>query len=724
MVGLRDTPWRVGYSSDEDDLVAEFYEPAMSVATSYDRGVGYFSSQALALVAGGLKRLYERNGKMRLIASPAMSVEDREAIRLGHQRREHLVEQRLLDYLDPTRLSEDQQYRLQLLSGMIADGLLEVRIAVKEEIDGSLNLYHEKIGIFADDRGDYVTFIGSPNESWNGWVGNAESFALHTSWGPTAEHAAHERSLFERTWEGRRARVPVFEIPDAVRSALFERFPPRNPEGSPPPLGVRPRAGKLGFPTWLEGGKKLHQYQKDAVNRWLEAGGRGVFAMATGTGKTITALAATLQLARAVGESGLLVVVAVPSKDLVTQWTRNAAEFGFVPIECHSGHSSRWPADLSAGVQRLRFGGAGVEMVITTADTMTTARFADVLGRFDGRMLFIADEMHSMGTQRRLAGLPDAQHRLGLSATPRRHGDELGTQQLLAYFGAICQRIGIKEAIELGALVPYEYTPILVPLAEDEMVKYRELSARIAAALSAGGGNIDDLMDQASFLLLERSRLLGHAVAKLPALARLMRPLASSTHNLVYVAEGSHPLHETRQIEGALRLLGDELGMAVNVYTGETPTPDREAYQRMLREGSLQALIAMRCLDEGIDIPEVRRGVILASTQNPRQFVQRRGRILRRDDAGGKVRAELFDMLVVPEHPPPKSDPTFRTERRLVGRELTRALELASASINGRDVPPSELVAAMERYELLELVADYHQPAEWDSGGTNVYERA
>ena len=719
---LRETAWRVGYSSDENDLIAEFYEPAMEAASSYDRAVGYFSSQALALIANGVQHLYRRNGKMRLIASPSLSVEDREAIRLGHRQREALIEQRLLDYLDPDRLSADGEYRLGLLSGMIADGLLEVRVAIREQPNGGMGLYHEKIGIFIDDAGDYITFIGSPNESWNGWVGNAESFALHTSWGATAAHAAHERALFERTWDGRRPLVPVFDVPEAVRRALFERFPPRTPDSALPQLSGGGRRAELHLPAWLEGGGKLHQYQRDAVNAWLEASGRGVFAMATGTGKTITALVATLQLSRAMRGASLLVVVAVPSKDLVTQWLKNANEFGFMPVGCHSGRSSRWPADFAALVQRLRFGGPCVEMVITTADTLTTPRFSDILKRYEGRLLFIGDEMHSMGTTRRLAALPAAEHRLGLSATPRRHGDEEGTQALLDYFGAVCQRIGIKEAIALGALVPYSYEPILVPLAEDEMVKYRELSARIAAAMGSGGGGLDDMSDSVKFLLLERSRLLGHAVAKLPALARLMRPLSASSHNLVYVAEGSHPLHETRQLEGALALLGGELGMAVNVYTGETPTADREEYQRMLRQGTLQALIAMRCLDEGIDIPEVRRGVILASTQNPRQFVQRRGRILRRDDAGGKVSAELYDMLVVPETPPAKTDPTFRTERRLVGRELSRALELASASTNGRDVPPRALVEAMERYELLALVADYHDPAEWDSGEANVYE--
>jgi superfamily II DNA or RNA helicase len=718
---LRERTWRVGYSSDEDDLITAFYEPAMAAAIKYDRAVGYFSSRALALIAGGIQSLYLRNGKMRLIASPALSVEDREAIRRGVTERETLIEQRLLEYLDPARLTADEGARLCLLSGMIADGLLEVRVAVKREEDGDLNLYHEKIGVFADAQGDFVTFIGSPNESWNGWVGNAESFAVHTSWGQTQLHAAHERELFERTWSGRRPRVPVFDFPAAVREKLFDNFPPRPPDPSRPRPGSKVGRRPLELPAWLRGGAALRDYQKQAINRWLEANGRGVFAMATGTGKTVTALVAAVQVIKAARRASMLIVVSVPTKDLVEQWARSAREFGFEPICCHSDTSARWPDDLDAVVQRHRFGGQATDMVLTTADTLSTPRFSDVLATHDGPMMLIADEMHSMGTNRRLAALPNAKYRLGLSATPQRHGDEDGTRDLLAYFGPIHQQIGIKEAIALKALVPYTYTPVLVPLAADEMERYRELSAQIAALLGASGDG-EDMMDRAGYLLVQRARLLGHAAAKLPALEQLMRPLAGSRHNLVYVAEGRHPLRETRQLEQVLELLGTKLAMAVNAYTSETPSERRAELQGMLRNGTLQALLAMRCLDEGIDIPEVRRGVILASTQNPRQFVQRRGRILRRDDFGGKTSAELYDMLVVPDRPPPRDHPTFRTERRLVGRELSRALELASASMNGADSPPEALVAAMERYDLLELVANYTQPKSWADGGPSVYD--
>lgn len=721
MARFRERLWRVGYNSDEDNLVDDFYEPAMLLSKSYDRAVGYFSSQALALIGNGIHALYLRNGKMRLIASPVMTIADREAIRLGHAMRDELVETRLLEYLDPQRLSEHEQLRLQLLSGMIADGLLQVRIAVKQEDDGTVNLYHEKIGVFVDDTDDFMTFIGSPNETWNGWVGNAESFALHTSWGSAAEHAVHERALFERTWNERRPRVIVCDLPEAVRRALFTCFPPRTPNAIPHQsrtkswLKSRPR---IGFPPWLDDGRNLRDYQKDAVNRWLEAKGRGIFAMATGTGKTVTALAASVQLAKALGKSSsLLVVVVVPSTDLVTQWHENAAQFGFEPVTCHSSTSARWPDELATVVQHLRFGGLTVEMVITTADTLLSPRCAETIARYDGPTLAIVDEMHAMGTPRRLASLPNATYRLGLSATPNRHGDEQGTVELLAYFGSILQRIDIREAIALKALVPYSYVPLMVPLANDEMLEYRALSARIAAAFAAAAS--DGSHDRASHLLYERSRLLGQAAAKIGALEQLMRPLSGTTHNLIYAAEGSHPIYGTRQLDAVHELLGVQLKMAVNVYTAETPTSARREYQTMLRDGRLQALIAMRCLDEGIDIPEVRRGVILASTQNPRQFVQRRGRLLRPHD--GKSSAALIDMLVVPDAPPPRSDPAFKTERNLVGRELSRALELASASTNGSDTPPPELVRVMERYELLELVADYLSPPDWDTGEANVY---
>lgn len=720
---LRSIPWRVGYSSDEIDLVSAFYEPAMRAAVQYDRAVGYFSSLALAVIAKGIGELYLNNGKMRLIASPALSSEDIEAIRLGHLDRSKIIPSRLLEYLNNRRLGEEENLRLQLLSGMLADGLLELRLAVREHQDGSLGLFHEKIGVFVDHAGDFVSFIGSPNESWNGWVGNAESFALHTSWGPASEYAVHERGLFEKTWDGKRLGVPVRDFPDAVRDEIFRLYPPREPTS----LGVpqrksRATRSKVELPVWLtrEGGLRI--YQRDAVNAWLASGARGVFAMATGTGKTICALAAATQLWNALKHSkeSLLVVVAVPSRDLVAQWSEAAQSFGFSPVECHSETATRWPTEFSNMSALLQFASPEVGLIISTADTLSSARFQGLMNEHSGRLLFIADEMHSLGTQRRLQSIPEADFRLGLSATPRRHGDEEGTAALLDYFGEILISIDINQAIELEALVPYSYHPIIIRLTNDELKKYRELSAKIAAMI---GGSLDseESLGAAEYLLFERARLLGHAEEKIPALREIMKPRRDSFFNLVYVAEGNHPITGDNQLDQTINVLGKELTMAVNTYTSETPAAERHTLQQMLRQKQLQALVAMRCLDEGIDIPEAQCGIILASTQNPRQFVQRRGRILRKCDRINKKSAQLFDLLVLPNEPPSRADASYRLERRLVGRELTRALELASASSNGHDTPPPEIRAIMGEYELLEMVASYGQEDHWCSGGKNEY---
>jgi superfamily II DNA or RNA helicase len=730
-IKLQDINWRVGYNSDECNLVAEFYEPAMAASIRYDRAVGYFSSSALALISQGIQNIYIRNGQIRLIASPVMSIDDREAINRGNRDRDELIKVRLLEYLDPDRLNIDQKYRLQLLSGMISDGLLKIRLAVKKEGNGNLNLYHEKVGIFTDCSNEFISFIGSPNESWNGWVGNAESFALHKSWDFSAENASWESELFKRTWNEERERLLVYRFPDAVREAIFDRFPPRQPNEQKVAQGIKRihssvrRMPPFKMPEWLMDGEKLYEFQKDAINNWLESEGKGIFAMATGTGKTVTALVAAIQVAKEHidTKASLLILVVVPSADLVTQWNVNANEFGFSPVPCQADTANYWPKHAKVLLDSLSFATTGsVEMIIVTAGTLVTSRFQNIIHSYNGNMLVIGDEMHSLGTQRRLKSLPDAKYRLGLSATPRRHGDEEGTSQLVDYFGDVLQRIDIRKAIELKALVPYKYDPIIVSFDKLEMERYKELSAKIAV-LHAASSDFDDFVLRSGPLLLERARLIGHAQSKLPEFRRIIEKTPGERYNLIYAAEGKHPIYETHQIDELVLLIGEQLEMRVNKYTSETPRDQRKIFQEMLRDGRLQALIAMRCLDEGIDIPEARRGYILASTQNPRQFVQRRGRILRKDEIGGKTHAELYDFLVVPEKTPPKDHPTFSLERRLVGRELTRSLELASASDNWYETPPTNIVDAMVRYDLLELIANYNEPDNWEVGGYNVYDQ-
>ena len=740
MPGLRDLKWAATYSTDNEDLVAAFYQPCLERSTAYWRAVGYFSSRVLALISPAIEQFYAQNGKMRLVASPALSDNDRATIRAAYEQRADAAQLRedetviacLRRYLDPGRpVSDEERLRLRLLAGMIRDGLLDIRIAVRVHPDGDVDLYHEKIGVFTDASGDYVTFNGSPNESWNGWVRNAESFALHRSWGPEAGHARSERSLFRRTWEQQRPGVALFEPNDAIISALFECFPPIDPAEAARQgaasfrLPTPPRASHtdlgLSYPDFLaEHG--LRQYQQTCIENWFRAGCRGTFALATGVGKTVIALAAARRFAEGHAQSGAstLVVVVVPTKGLAAQWRRNARAFGFSTTICNSTARS-WPSQMGLALSGLAGSTPNTQCVIVTADTLTGDKWRNLaagIESLDASLLVIGDEMHSLGTSRRLARLPvredSAVGRMGLSATPRRHHDEQGTDSLLEYFGdVLAPVIDIAEAIKLGALCPYTYNPVIARLSDGEQARFDRLSKQIGKAWQTAAGDPEKFYRVAGRFLTQRVGLLSHAEEKTTKGLELTMSRSEHGYQIVYTGEGVHPLTGVSQIDFILRELRKAEVLA-NKFVYQTEDDQRHMNLEMFRRGDLDILVAMRCLDEGIDIPEARRGVILASTQNPRQFVQRRGRLLR--NAPGKHSAELVDVLCLPAGQPDRASPAFAAERSLVARELTRALELAEASSNGLLAPPEALTRIMAAYDLTELAADYGDGKSWIPG--------
>lgn len=737
MTGLRDLEWATTYSTDKEDLVSAFYRPCLEISTSYWRAVGYFSSRVLALISPAIEQFYARNGKMRLIASPALSEKDRATIQAAYERpaasdlgEDETVLACLRRYLDPDRVTADEErLRLRLLAGMIRDGLLDIRIAVRVHPDGEIDLYHEKIGVFTDERGDYVTFNGSPNESWNGWVRNAESFSLHRSWGPEADHARNERSLFLETWGERRPSVELFALDESVTSALFERFPPMDPEEAAregarsfriaPTSTDVPELG-LTYPDFLQT-SGLREYQESCVDDWFAADCRGTFALATGVGKTVIGLAAARRFAeeRAGDGRSSLVLVVVPTTDLADQWRRNAQSFGFPTMVCNSTVGD-WAPRLQLALSALEGSTPRAHCVVVTADTMTGVKWSPIArviddGGFD--LVVIGDEMHSLGTTRRLQSLPvrggSRVGRMGLSATPRRHNDEDGTQELLDYFGDVLVRIDIAQAIRLGALCPYTYEPVVVRLSDDEQEEFDRLSREIGKAWQSSAGDTEKFYRLAGPLLTQRVALQSHAEEKTARGLELTLAGRAGGYQLLYTGEGVHPKTRVSQIDYLVEGLRGA-GLSANKFIYSTDADQRSMNLAMFRRGDLDVLVAMKCLDEGIDIPEARRGVILASTQNPRQFVQRRGRLLR--TAPGKASASLVDVLCLPSRQPDRTSMAYLAERGLVARELTRALELAEAATNGKYAPPEALTEMMAAYDLMELAADYGESTTWVPG--------
>jgi DNA phosphorothioation system restriction enzyme len=444
---------------------------------------------------------------------------------------------------------------------------------------------------------------------------------------------------------------------------------------------------------------QLRQYQRQAVANWFANQGRGTLKMATGSGKTITALAIATELYQKIGLQVLLVVC--PYRHLVTQWARECQTFALKPILAFE-NVRNWQSQLSTQLYNVHSGNQPFLTVITTNATLIGEGLQSQLKYFPDKTLIVGDEAHNLGAPRLEQSLPrNIGLRLALSATPERYFDELGTNFLFDYFGTVLQpELTLADAIRQGALVHYLYYPVLVELTEAETGAYAKLTKRIGWTLM-DEENIDIHNDTLTSLLMQRARLIGAAANKLEALRQLMMGRLDTSHTLFYCGDGSVEgavsEESNRQLAAVARLLGAELGYRVNTYTAETPLVEREELRRQFETGELQGLVAIRCLDEGVDIPAVQTAVILASSGNPRQFIQRRGRILRSHP--GKQRATLFDMIVLP---PDLGRETLEVERNLLKKELRRFLEFADLADNAGQARIN-LLQLQKRYGLLDM---------------------
>lgn len=686
LTALRELAVRDHYRSDGDDLVTEFYEPCLSAAVRYDRAVGYFTSTSLALAASGLDVLAQRGGKVRLIASPHLTAEDIEQIELGYEYR-GVIEQALIRELSSAvEESEVLHSRLGLLGLLVGQGVLDIRIALVRRAE-RLSLYHEKIGIFVDSEGDQVVFTGSANETASALIDNFESIEVFRSWESTDTRRCDRIARnFVSLWNGSTPHVEVLEFPQIGRDRLLELSRTARERGLDQrnkslaggiPIGAG--ASAFSLPV-MPVGLQPREYQRQAVRDWFLAGGRGMFEMATGTGKTITALIALTKLAETYEKQRrpLLAIVVAPQKHLVDQWAHEVSAFGVRPLCCYDD-AKTWVDAAQVLTTGLTARGQGFAMLIATNAALTREHLQRTIANYRGPLVLVADEAHNLGGAAGLTALPEAaEHRLALSATPERWFDPVGTQGLFDYFGPSLIKLGLREAIAIGALCEYNYYPVPVRLDEQESQRYSELSIRIARLAGSGDGELESGGEELSRLLQQRAQVLAHASGKIVALEEQLRTRADQPWQLVYCAEGTAPgagSGQRRQIDEVVRRIGLDLSIPCHAYTDAEDRAERSGLLQRFRDAELRVLVSMRCLDEGVDVPDARVAYLLASTTNPRQFIQRRGRVLRK--AGGKEYAEIVDFIAVPN-----GEIDMRLERRLLRREIERFTEFASCARN------------------------------------------
>ena len=691
------------YRSDQTNTVTDFYLPCLNVSREYWRAVGYFTSQGLALAAKGLSSFIQNEGKMRLVASPMLTEEDISAIQEGYNAREDVVEKAIIRELDGD-FTEVVNHRLKCLAWLIAENRLDIKIASPYEV--SFNnlgaIYHEKIGIFIDSNGNTVAFTGSQNETVGGLLTNFESIDVYWSWSDPHQRAQRKIDNFERLWKNLTPKLSVLDFPVAAKQRLLE-YKPNSPPSIDPEtfidrLSTRESGTSYSYPPKtidLPSTLKLRDYQQEAIDAWFLNNCRGFLEMATGSGKTITALSAIVRLLKE--KKRLFILIACPFQHLVEQWNKEASQFGFQSILAYQSQRT-WVDRLNEALIDFNFGSLKVVCTITTHDTFISDAMQRILTRLQGDAVLVADEAHHLGATKSRQNLPNLfSYRLGLSATPNRWFDPEGTAALRAYFRETVYEFPLAQAIEAGYLCSYSYLPHLVELTEGELYEYEALTAKIAKLYARK--NDDEVTEQLlEALLRQRTDLLNNAENKLPMLKQLVvnqsEPLY---HALFYCAPG--------QIDEVISMLGHELGLHIHRFTAEESTEERRSLLERFASRNLQGLVAMKCLDEGVDVPGTQSAYILASSSNPREFIQRRGRILR--NAPGKAAAKIYDLIAVPSLNTEviKASPLFETERKILRRELRRFHEFSRTAKNQHRAV-GEIWQLAKTYNLMSVLGD------------------
>ncbi|WP_461673172.1 DEAD/DEAH box helicase family protein [Priestia megaterium] len=698
-------PIKQEYRSDTDNLVNSFYNPCLSNSVVYKRSVGYFTSKSLAVISKGVIELVNNGGKMQLIASPQLEEEDVQAIETGYKARDEIITRALLRQLDNVEEMIIKQ-RLGFLAMLIAEGRLDFKIAVLKDLTQK-GIYHEKIGVFEDCSGNTVTFSGSANETEGGLFRNFEQIDAFCSWKlEDKSRVIKKQSNFNELWENSTEGLDIISFTNAIKEGLirFRDYAPlSDPESNDESRKkLKNFMGEIDKKPDIPGSIKLREYQKEAIKSWFYNEGKGIYEMATGTGKTITALATGVTLYKKIKEVAIIVVC--PYTHLVEQWAKEATLFNLNPIVAYET-SALWENELNRQILSYNIGNTSSFCVVTTNRTFISPLFQKSLKKIRKNSMLIVDEAHHIGAKESLRNLPDhISYRLALSATPYRWMDPEGTQQIIEYFSpGVIFRFGLKEAIG-PFLTEYYYYPHIVELVEDEMNEYHDLSRKIAKLSNFGNKSveIDHNTEQVlQSLLIRRAKLIGRAQNKTTLLYNLMKSRTDSKFNIFYCSE--QKIDEVRQVEEVMMMLGHQLNMRIHPFTAEESNEERKKILKDFEKGKLQGLVAIRCLDEGVDIPATETAYILASSTNPREFIQRRGRVLRKHP--NKKYSYIHDFIVIPNNIEQikYSEPNiFNTERSLIKKELIRAKEFSDLARNGPEAR-NLLLDVRKKYNLLDI---------------------
>ena len=660
------------YNSNDDNIVDEFYYKCLLCSKLYKRAVPYFSSKVLILLDKGIKKFISNSGKIKLLISPNLSSIDIDAIKKGYRNKKELEYNKEIRDFDVHNLYKSEQ---NYLAWLVYKGILDIKI-ISNKNNKSLGIYHGKIGIFEDFYNNKIAFNGSMNETLNGLNFNYEYINVYHSW-TSKFQVEYLNKEFENLWNGKSKNWKVDKFEDVFKenkSSIYEGVNKMYLNETELEYNKKEKEPKI--PSYI----KLRKYQNEAIQSWFNAKFKGILEMATGTGKTITAICAmvkVLQLCKNKNLSCGLVIV-VPYKSLLEQWVENLKEFNIYPTICYE-NQELWYTKLNNKINLFNSGINRNLFIITTNATFNRNEFQNLLRKIEKDYILCIDEMHHVATKKYISNLPNnCNLRLGLSATLQSDYNKENMDKVKFYFGDVIYTFSMERAIEEGFLTPYYYYPIFVELTDEEKYEYFKLTNKIGKII-----NISNEEDSClTSLLMKRARIIGCAENKIKTLNMMKDRVKGTKFNIFYC--GDKIENDDKYIYKVNRAVSNNLGLRTHTFTSEESKADRKNILEKFIDGRLDAISAIRCLDEGIDIPQLRRAFILSSSTNPKEFIQRRGRILRRCE--DKDFAEIYDFIVVPsldkEYVDRLTDEEKIFESKILLREIKRFDEFAKLAIN------------------------------------------
>lgn len=731
-----------------------FFSECLCNSTQFDLMLGFFSSSAISVLSDGFASFLYGGGRMRLIINDILTEQDRNAISAGMNTEDITCFD--IDDIENIKntLSERDAHFFDCLSWLIRNNRLEIKIIAPKD---SVGISHTKSGVFFDGV-NIVAFDGSCNFSRTALVDNIESLTVSCGWDGDIEKAKINNLIndFESVFQGQNENV-IFVEADSVKTRLTNSFEDKSlsdllndeyrilqndlkNKSLPKNVIKALDKAKNRVEVAIENIKKQkdeaivvssvlneplfpyetgpREYQKNAFESWKNNKQKGLFAMATGTGKTITSLNCLLEIYKRLGYYKAIILV--PTITLVDQWEAECKKFNFDNITKVCSKTKNWKSSI-ANLRMLEMSGADDKLsyiIIATYASFVRSSIFPELNKFPKqKLLFIADEAHNMGSGQMIKRLNEISYlrRIGLSATPERQYDESGNKILMDFFGCADNytfEYSMAEAIEKEALCRYYYYPHIVKLTELEMEEYVELSKKIVKIM---GFKDTDSQEMLKRLLLKRKRIIHKAENKKDAFRKIiqtqMQEKGNLKYTLVYVPEGNKPddnqadMFDTSDTlptdEDTVHLIDEftkivrdaDSHIVVRQFTSDSK--DREPMLNDFTNGSIDVLTSMKCLDEGVDVPRAEFAIFCASTGNPRQFIQRRGRVLRTHK--DKHTATIHDLIVVPDNC--FESECFDLERSLVKSELFRVRNFALLSENLNDTD-KELEDVLNHYNL------------------------